>query len=139
MRTLLAIAFATSVASAQDPRLAAEGATFLLRVRAADTTKQAVMTITMDGRVFGSLGAVRGSSYSGVSLGPSGGSGRGTVHGSLLPQPGRLTFECSATDPELELTITRVADATKPVLVARGRVVAVVYSGEGELSVVSKP
>lgn len=138
MRTLIAIALVTSVASAQDRRMATEGEEFVLRVRAADTTKQAVMTIAFFGRIYGSLGGVPGT-YTEVKVGPSGGTGKGAVLGSLLRQPGRLTFESSAGDPELELTVARTAEAAKPILVARGRLVAVAYSSDGELSVGSKP
>jgi len=96
------------------------------------------MKIAFSGKTFGSLGAV-GGIYGVVRLGPDGGSGRGTVFGSLMPKRGRMTFESLGTDPELELTVTRTTDATKPVLVARGRVVTVAYGDDGELSVGSKP
>ena len=138
MRTFLALVLVASVASAQDRRLPEEGSEFLLRVRSVDTTKQASMTIGYAGRIFGSLGAVKGT-YGMVQLGPDSGTGEGTVVGSLLPNPGRLTFQSVSAGPELELTIARVADASTPVLRARGRFVAVSYSSEGELSVTSKP
>ena len=138
MKPFLLLAIFATGALAQDRNVATHGAEYLLRVRAADTTKQAAMHIAISGGLFGSLGASKASPGS-VRLGEGGGTGTGTVIGSLLKRPGRLTFSSDAVGIELELLITAVSGARTPRLVALGKSVSVVYSDAGNLSVETRP
>jgi hypothetical protein len=136
-----------AAASAQDPSVAVPGARYLLRVRAADTTKQAAMHIAITGGVFGSLGASKGSIGS-VSLHGDGGTGTGMVVGSLLPNAGKLTFSSDHPDVPLELIVTALDDArTLSVsargattrVSARGTTVSVMYSPLSGIGVEARP
>jgi hypothetical protein len=128
------VAISTAPAIAQDPSVAVRGAQYLIRVRVTDTTKQATMHIAIAGRAFGSLGASKGSVGS-VSLRGDGGTGTGTVVGSLLPQPGQLTFSSDKAGVALELIVTAVDGARTPMLSARGTTVSVTYSAAGGIGV----
>src|SRR5512140_1503546 len=127
MRCVLLLLIAATTVFGQDQNIAAAGTKYLIRVRAADTTKQATMRIAIDGHLFGSLGASRVKPYGGVTLAPEGSSGYGTVVGSLFARPGRITFSSNRTGPELELVVTAASGAPTPRLVARGTTVSVDY------------
>jgi hypothetical protein len=135
MRAVLCLAFAATVATAQSPN---DTASYTIRVRAADEAQSATMSISWSARIFTSIGGIAGTN-SGVKVGPSGGSGHGTVVADLAKGPGRLTFTAPVNAPELELSLTRRDGARVPRLVARGRVVVVAVNVEGEYSVSSQP
>ena len=134
MKSLLLLVVIATAASAQGASTAAPGAEYLLRVRAADTTKQAEMRIAISGDIFASLGATKAAN-GGVSLGPGGGTGSGTVVGSLMAKPGKITFSSGLTGERLELVVTSASGASTPHLVATGRSVSVVYASGGGISV----
>jgi hypothetical protein len=132
------VAISTAAAIAQNPSVAVPGAQYLIRVRAADTTKQAEMRIAITGGAFGSLGATN-ESVGSVSLRGSAGTGTGTVVGSLLPKPGQITFSSDTPDVALELIVTALDGARRPMLSARGTTVCVTYSAAGGVGVQARP
>jgi hypothetical protein len=134
MRSMLLLAFAASVASAQTRP---DTATYQLRVRSVDTTQLATMAISWTSPVFTFIGAVRGTTGS-VIVGPSSGTGHGTVVATLSKAPGSMSFTAPLSAPELELTVTRSDGSKVPRLVARGRSVEVVVSAAGEVHVNSR-
>lgn len=134
MKTVSLLLLIASTALAQDGSIAVDGAKYLIRVQAVDTTTQATMRIAIKGDLFASLGASKARSGS-VHLGPDGGTGTGTVLGSLFERPGRLTFSSDEVGRELELQVTSVTGGSIPRLVARGRSVSVVCTEAGVLSV----
>ena len=131
--------FLASVATAQEGPAPTDGARFLLWVRAADTTKQASMSIAIAGTTFGSLGA--SPEFPGtVELGPGNqGKGSGNILGSLWERPGSVTFTSDVAGVDLDLRITNVDKPTKLKLGARGRTVVVTYSDRDGISVASRP
>ena len=138
IRPVLVLAVLATTVFGQDRRVAVAGAQYILHVRAADTTRQASMHITMTGGLFGSLGTQM--PYPGsVSLGSGGGTATGTLVGSLMAKPGRVTFSSDVSGMELELLVTAASGASTPRLGARGVSVSVVYVDPGILRVETRP
>ena len=138
MKLIVLLAVVATTTMAQDRSVAVPGAEYLLRVRAADTTKQAEMRITMSGRVLGSLGATKTANGS-VSLSGNGGTGTGTVVGSLMASRGRITFSSGLLGDALELVVTPVSGAATLRLLAIGKTVSVEYPDGGPIRVESRP
>jgi hypothetical protein len=127
MKPIIMLAICASAAFSQDRAVAVDGAQYLIRVQAVDTTKQAEMKITMAGGMFASLGASAARS-GGVSLHGSGGTGWGTVLGSLIERTGSLTFSSTSAGLDLELIVTTVSEPSVQRLIARGTTVTVSYN-----------
>jgi len=134
---ILSLLLATSaVAQGRQPAVADEP--FMVRVRAADSSRQASMHIAIRGQLFTTLGVDK--PYPGsLHLEGGGGTATGTIVGELSQRPGQLTFASDVAGVELEIVVKSRSRAATPRYVARGKTVRVVRSEAGVLSVESLP
>ena len=138
MRSLILLLLLATSAVAQGRQPAAADEPFIVRVRAADSTRQASMRITIRGQIYKSF-AVDKPYPGSLHLEGRGGTATGTIVGELSQHPGQLTFASDVAGVELEIVVKSQSGAATPRYVARGKTVRVVRSETGVLSVESIP